>query len=409
MLKFIKGVKLMKNYGIPMGILIRSERKKRNLTVVQLAEETNYSRSYLSRIENGAEVDESVYINILNYFGIKDYTGAECEEYSKLLSTCMLDLYYLRCDKNKLEEILFDIEPYKYSCIYAKFMIIKLMYYVLFIDSENKEKNKFITEISEISYLFSIQEQQIINDYLGYELINKDSEAANKYFDIALTFGIHNYSTSILYYHIGILKCIKNDLCDALYFCLKAHERFSLELNHIRLFYTQLHIANIFSISGNYIKASMLYERLVESTIIPVEDKTIVYSNMSWNYYKSGNFKEAIRYGKLQTNKNYAYYLHMILIYYALSDIEKVTCLLNETKHIILSDFQIKIFKILENEFILKNKTSMHLSLLIDTYEQAKIFDEVDVVSILNNFIVTYYEDKRQYKDANYYLKQRYK
>lgn len=395
----------MKNYGIPMGILIRNERKKRNLTVVQLSEETNYSRSYLSRIENGAEVDESVYINILNNFGIKHYTEVECENYSKLLSDIMLDLIYLRCSKDKLEKILLEIEPYKYSSIYAKYMILKLMYYVLFIESENKEKMKFIDEIDELSYLFSAQEQQVINDYLGYELINKDSNAAKEYFTTALTFGIHNYSTSILYYHIGILNYRQNNLCEALYFCMKAHDRFSLELNHIRLFYTQLHIANIFSISCNYDQANIIYERLLKSTIISDEDKTIIYSNMSWNYYKAGNFNEALSYSMLQSSKNYAYYFHMVMIYNALDDKEEICNLLKETKQLKLNELQTNIFNILETEFITHDKNIKYLSLLLNTYENARNSDEADILSILNNFIVTYYEENRQYKEANYYLR----
>lgn len=395
---------MINNYSL--GTLIRNERKKINLTVEQLADATNYSRSYLSRIENGQIVGEDIYYDLLKYFGIAYHFSNDCIDFEEMLNAIYSDIIHLRCTYEKLKNTLDLAESYKYSFLYSKVLILKLIFYVLYNQESSLERILFFNEIEELCPHLLPFEQQIIYDYLGYDSIRLNKNKANEHFEKAIALGNHGESTTILYYHLTIYNCSRGNLVQALFYGLRAHDRFSIELNHMRLYYSQLLVARIFSQNGDYAVAEKKFIKLLSSTIVSEFDKSILYFDLSINYYKCHNYSKAIETLIKNSNKNFDYYLLMILIYLSLDDIDNASSYITQCYKLELSEFQKNILSILQNKFTSELSSYEFESLLKQSFEEARKQSNYRITLFLLQEILDFYESNRMYKNANFYLKE---
>ncbi|SJZ36682.1 helix-turn-helix domain-containing protein [Anaerorhabdus furcosa] len=393
----------MENYGVALGVLVKRERLKNNLTAQQLAKKVNFSRSYISRIENGVLVDDSIYKKIMAYFHLPYYGISECQAHENKLDYAYLDFIYIKDKKKNISELLFQLADYKYSPLFAKYMIIQLIYYVTYPEENQQEKETFLAEILSLVHSFSPNHQQIIYDYLGFDFMYSNVSKAKIYFDKAIACGVFNESTSMLYYHISVFQYRCNHLCLAFSFSTKAFNQFSTELNYKRLFYTKFHIANIFMLDQAYDKAIGMYKKLIDNDA--VEDKSIVFSNLSWAYYSIKEYDKAKLMISKCTHKRFSYYFNSILINAALKNTSDALSLINEFLKKSNNNIERQII------FILKCKITSQYSddfeqLLITSYKQAKNSFDITIVSLLNSYLVDYFILNREYKQANYYLRE---
>lgn len=387
----------MKSESISLGILIRRERKKRKITAEQLADRASISRSYISKIENGEDVDDFIYEKLFDCLNITYHSYEECSQLESKLSRIYLDILYLRTTKEEVSTVLQDLENYKYSFLFSRYMIISLMYFALFDKDESIEKTEFLVEIDKLSYLFTLEKQQIIFDYLGYAYMYKDLDKAGNYFKKAISLGVFSKSTSILYYHYGIYNYKINELCLALFYCMKSLDRLGLELNYKRMFYSQFHIANIFMLKGNYEESIDIYNSLMSSDMDV--DKSIVLSNLSWALYKSNQFSLAKETINKCVHKAFMYYFHSILIDIALNNTNDAMEKMQEFRSTSKSEHEKNIINILENR-IMKKYDENYKDDLIHVYRTSRKCNDIEVSSILNSFLVEYYKEKRAYKEV---------
>ncbi|MEG2993658.1 MAG: helix-turn-helix transcriptional regulator [Bacilli bacterium] len=391
----------MENYGIALGTLIKSERIRNHLTAQQLAKKVNFSRSYISRIENGVLVDDSVYKKILSFFHIHYYTINECQEYKEKLEHTYSDFVYLKSNKERVSALLSSLTDYKYSPLFNKYMIIQLIYYIIYPEENIHERESFFEEILTLIHSFSPGDQQIIYDYLGFENINKNITKAKTYFDKAIAYGEYNDSTSMLYYHISIFEYCCNHFCLALTYSMKAFERFSIELNYKRIFYTNFHLANIYMLDKAFDKAISIYKKLIDNDA--VEDKSIIYSNLSWAYYSTKEYEKAIDAIIKCSHRKFSYYYNSILINTALKNTSASLSYVDEYLKKSNNNLEKQIILILKYK-ITSQYPNDYEQQLITSYNQAKNSFDISIVSLLNSYLVDYYVLNREYKQANHYL-----
>ena len=74
------------------------------------------------------------------------------------------------------------MSEFKSSPLFVKFMIIQLIYYVSYPQNEIEYRDNFFREIETLAYSFSLVDQQLIYDYLGYEYMYKDVKKAKYFF-----------------------------------------------------------------------------------------------------------------------------------------------------------------------------------------------------------------------------------
>lgn len=393
----------MDNYGIALGLLIKRERIKNNLTTMQLAKKTNFSRSYLSRIENGTLVNDFVYEKILSALNVTYHNIEECLHYEKELDIAYLNFIFMNDNENEIRNLLIKLSEFKSSPLFIKFMIIQLIYYVSYPQNEIECRDNFFREIETLAYSFSPVDQQLIYDYLGYEYMYKDVKKAKYFFDKAIECGVFDESTSMLYYHLSIFEYRCNHLCLALTHCMKAHDRFSNDLNYKRLFYTQFHIANIYMLNMSYDASIKIYNKLLVSDA--VLDKSKVYANLSWALYKTGDYKNAYSTIQKCTKRFFSYYLNSTLINLSLNKTDEALSLINQFDKSSSNELYINILKIIQYR-ITKHYPDNMENLLTSTYKLAWKSLDISIVTLLNSYLVEYYEEHRSYKEANYYLKE---
>lgn len=388
----------MKNNNL--GIIIRKRRKELGLNTVQLAKKVNYSRSYISRVENGIiDVSDETFTVIFKALGITYKIDQDCREFERNIDKVLTMFLYLNIDRDFIDRVIMQSNDFNCTNAYSKFLIANLVYKVNFLSKEI-ETERYIKQMDKTSELYNNKEKQIIYDYIGCYYLDYNYELAKKYFDRALEFGEYPYSTSILYYHLGMLNYKFGNYFDANEFCKKAFDKFSLELNYKRMFYTNLHIAIINSKSGNYEAAYVLFNEMILNPNLSEEQLELIYGNLCWLLIKKNEYDEALIYAQ-KSNINYLdYYFHLALIYYKLTRLDDATKIIEIGLSKFKDCFQEKQLIIISKIITKECNTNEYEDLLVKTFKQAKKSEDSESVKFIKDLLIEFYEAKHQYKEV---------
>ncbi|MEG0077263.1 helix-turn-helix domain-containing protein [Anaerorhabdus sp.] len=387
-----------------LGIVIRKRRKELGLKTEQLAKKANYSRSHISRVENGTiDVNDEVYSVIFKILGITYKSNVDSTEFNNDIEKILNMFLFNDVDRKFIEKVIKSSEKYICSKSYPKYLIANMIYKINFYPLSD-ETEKYINEMTKIAELYNQKEKQIVYDYIGCYYMDSNFELAKEYFNKALECGKYKHATSLLYYHLGMLYFRLGSYFEAYEFCRKAFDEFSLELNYKRMFYTKLHMAIINSKSGNYDNAYSLFNEMIHNPNHTDVQLQLVYGNLCWLLIKKSKFDEALIYA-LKSSKNYPdYYFHLTIIYIALNQNENANRIIIDGLSKLKDEFQRNKLKILKKSIDGETKDQAYEELLIETYNY--IYNNKDSESILyiKNLLIDYYKTKHAYKEMYKYM-----
>lgn len=387
-----------------LGIVIRKTRKDLGIKTEQLAKKTNYSRAHISRVENGTiEVSDEIYNVIFKALGIIYKTDGDNVEFDNDIEKILRMFLFYDIDRKFIEELIKSSEKYICSKSYPKFLIVKMIYNINF-HPLNDETEKYIKEMDKIAELYNKSEKQIIYDYIGCFYSAKNTDLAKRYFHRALECGVFKGTTSLLYYHLGMLYFEIGNYFEAHEFCRKAFDAFSLELNYKRMFYTQLHIAIINSKSGNYENAYSLFNDMIHNPNHTEEQLQLVYGNLCWLLVKKKDFDEALIYA-LKSSKNYPdYYFHLVIILISLSKIDDAKQVIADGLNELEDKFQRNKLEILKKSISDEINDQVYEELLIETFNHIYKSKDSESILYIKNLLIDYYKKKHSYKEIYKYM-----
>lgn len=280
--------------------LIKEKRKAKELSLENLSSLTALDKGYLSKIENKiVEPSLDLLVNIFDKLGEKFvYDPSTLTEMNEKLDKLYFDMIYLNeIDHSAIKESIFSQEDlFRYSPLVDKYLITKYAYMV----TTNEKRENYLPLEKEIEtnlINFNIIETnllQIYYDYKGIALKNESQlNEAIKMCEKSKALGHFKYSYGMVCYHLAVIYSRQNNFLEAHNNAKESLVVFMQEFNLKRQKHSQVHLANIYSVSKQYTKADELYRDLLKCG--PSEEiEYIIYLNLAWNLIKQDRFLEAI-------------------------------------------------------------------------------------------------------------------
>ncbi|MEG2993564.1 MAG: helix-turn-helix transcriptional regulator [Bacilli bacterium] len=280
--------------------LIKTKRKEKELSLENISVLVSIDKGYLSKIENRIVYPSpEILASILNEFGIKlIFEESILNQMSEKLDKLYFDIVYLnQIDHEYINKTIFSQEDlYSSSFIFDKYLVIKYVYLVT-----TKKKRELISSVEEIIEAklikFNIMNSdllQVYYDYKGTALKNESKlEEALEVYEKCKSLGYYKYSYGMVCYHMAIVYISLNNNLAAYTNVKESLMIFVQEYNLKRQQYSQIHLANIYSVSKQYIKADSIYRSLMIGNA-EKEFKYLVHINLIWNLIKQDKYLLAI-------------------------------------------------------------------------------------------------------------------
>lgn len=394
-------------------------RTLKSIKLENLARTNFISKSYLSKIKNlKHEIDNELLFQISNSLDLEYYYDTDL--ISKNLE--LLENFYISLvfhNPRVTEEILQIIKKreniYLNSSLIFKYILYKYVWLSINGTSNEETNNieKFIeTEFIATGYLDS-HELQIYYDAKGCIRLNSENfDDAILYYNKALSFGIHKYSYSITCYHLGKTLCLINNLFDAMYYDNIALEYFTKEYNIVRQLFTQVHMANIYGKSKQFIKAENIYKEILlrrENNSTDDIFCTTIKTNLSWLYISQKRYNDAIKIINEKTKDELIPidYFHLALCYYEIKDFIAMENTIDSAKHNISNVNNImKRLELLT--YVVNEDNNSIVEKIENEYIKERLSSDTEEKVFYLNLMIHYCEKESKYKKALGYLKELY-
>lgn len=390
------------------------QREKKNLNISQLAYKTNYSRAYLSQIENGnVNGSEKLELAIKHIFSCLnlDYDkfkaeNNELEHKIDLLLECIL--LYSNENREDLYEQLRNKEEIITSCsFFPRYCLCKMVYNVTlkkYALTDEMEEIKNI--LLDCSNMFNTYDQAILFTYIGiYFRDNLDIQKSEKYLNKALCYGEINKIAGITYYQLSITQSVMNKLVPAYSNIEKANKRFYEEKNLKRYVFSYAQQAIILGKSKDYDQALKIFYELLSN--YKLSDKLIytININISQIHILMKNYKKAHEILNTLSIVNDNAIFMILQAYYHSGEKSNFNNYYMENKNLIKNisfQQQAQILWFKNNKKCTSNE---YISILLNNLTFVKSYNDIDMELFVLKNLVEYYDSKNKYKTSNIYLK----
>lgn len=398
---------MKEKYKLYVADLIKQKKMELGINSKELSERSNVSKSYLSKIENGSYLGSMETINfIFNVFDIEFYyEGEKFEELSELMDEYIINQIKANDTKAIIEKIISYHENAVYSALAEKYYLCRFINSVLMKD----EFEYWDKEFNRISKLIVI-DSKIKHIYLDFKGVlhknNNDYQNAIKYLIEAKNLGKFEYTSSMVSYHLSYTYGKINNLLDAYRLAVEARDSFNKESNWKREWYTECHIANLFSRSGEFQIANKMYLDLIQryDEVGSVLMKNTVKVNLMWNYMKQLKWSEALQIlEKTEENEFDMFkisYFHCAYCYFKLNQFELMNLWIEKGLSLKLDNDTrtlLEMLRILSDNLIDEDE---RIKKLLKCKKNNEDCIELETLIIINNEIRNYAETNFKYKIA---------
>ncbi len=281
--------------------LIRKRRKELNWKQESLVNNLPISLSYYSEIERGFRcVPEDILLLINDKLSLPNLNDEWYSKENTYFNELKQSIYYCNHAKTRLifEDILANKDTIANSLLFMEFELIKLIYNVTY---SNPVDSKTLNMLKEYEYCFSLENKYIYILYLGiYSKNIHKPDSAMKYFQDLLDLPYRiRYFSEILFYHTSISLIQMGHLTLAQSLNKDAQNLFISEHNLIRLAYTMMHDAIIYTLENHFEKSENIYDHLLsESHNLNSRLINTILCNAGINSIKAQHYQKAIDYYK---------------------------------------------------------------------------------------------------------------
>lgn len=390
-----------------IGAYIKLKRLEKGCNSTRFAKMCNYSRPYLSQIENGKiEVSEEVYKNIFKYLDVdyEKYIASNKEINNKINDLIRYILFNNRRCELLYEELHNLKNEIKESNYYNRYLLCEFVYLVF----SNKNQNK-IEEIAKIIKshitLYEDKDTQLFLIYYAIFIRSKKSISSSmKILFEALNIGEFSLQTGMCFYQLGISNEMAGKYLLAYRYYLKAEKSFSNEGNVKRYLYTKIDIANVLSRVGQVNEAISIYVNLLENHVFDKDATEYILRNKAHFNMKLKNYQEALLLlKKINVKKDNARIMEL-KCYANLKLKEEFLKKYNRYVLDVEDDLYKEEIELLYYEYKKLSDHYKYIELLKNHYEN--IVDRFDVELVIDNLnkLIKYYISVKKYKEVSYYL-----
>lgn len=393
-----------------MGTIIKNIRIKKGLTARQLANQSNYSNSYICDIEkNRKKGTDDTYTVLFEALGY-DYEIfiKENEIIRDYINQIINNLLFLKL--TNIEIFIREIERiqfyYNYTIYDDEICLIKVIFkrFQHMNVSKDEIKNGLgrleRIENNELVVLFKIYYLDFV---VNYELI----ENVENYLRLILSCTSNFSIQGMVYYKIAEIQEKNKNFSEALESCNYAKKMFLNDMNMNRLYVVQLHVGNINVRMGDMNQALKIFNNLILDKKVQniKEIYSITLNNLIWTSFICENYENTIN---LINKYYYAHrdekiYFMLIWCYLHIDNFEKSMQLVQEVsknKSQVISERLDLLIQIITgaNEDVIEDKIKRCVK---------KIGEYRDMHSklVLLRLLVYYYEKTHKYKYALKYSK----
>ncbi len=399
-----------------IGLIIKNEREKKDITAIKIAKDLGISRQYISEIERGnRKISYAVIDKIFEYLNVKfeyKYNKKVLDEFYSFLK-----YYYLNNmekAKQKLQKIIKS--AYRYTFDYPTIILSE---YIL----SRLNHNTYELSLNFIKYV----KKELYTSFLYFKAheyyIDRKYSKSLECIEQAVKYIRHLHASiqfiAIIYY---LKALVLDDICDyvaSIKYNEKAIKEFMKDYSLQNVLYSMLHQAIAYANLGLFKEAMKIYNEILEKSSM-IQDKKImkmVKYNVCTCLFLNGKYNEILKFfNKHMINDKEPYMGEEYLSFN--EDIKiilsKVYYELGDKKRSLSYFKRIKVENI-EDQFM-KNFIDIHRYRLEDdlkSYEKAlhKCFNEISEKDIIHTKIfilkhlMKYYEDIKDYEKAFTYAK----
>ncbi|RHN01287.1 helix-turn-helix domain-containing protein [Dielma fastidiosa] len=406
---------MKKHYGKYLSYIIKSERKKQELSQDQLSALCNISKSYLSKIENADDFSNEYIIEILlNKLGI--HFIYDMDELSEL--DCLLDEFYYsqvyyndNANDNYLKVLSYK-NDYINSILITKFLVYTYAWLVTHNQSVDDIESKLENEL--FNYLPPSNElMQIYLDYKGvHQKNNSNFEEAICLFKKALKLGANKNSYAMICYHLATTLMMSSNYLEALHYNETALEYFIKEFNYKRQLFAQVYIAVIYSYCALYDKAEDIYQNLLLNPHCSNDALlwNTIRSNSAWNMCLQHKYNEALNILFPDGEKNELLfaeeYFNVAWCYYRLNQYAPALKWIDRGLKVSFDVYQTKV-KLKTIQALIQNKDDIQAiyHYLIKEYHEIKDNLSQENKRFYLELLVEFCEKAYKYKEALHYYR----
>lgn len=401
-----------------LGQIIKLERNKKGWTQKELSSGI-CAVSYLSLIETGKIIPDAVittflleklgvdkeYLSITNQNSIHNHLNEWYEAIRKRDNEISI-LLNTNFKKNFSQEIYDPTLQNHYLCVLLRHKVLH---------NELSGLNNILESLGKLESFLDKSSLIFYNHTLGhyeYECGNPNTSLCLLK-SAKLLSESQNIKEPDLYYHLALTYLKLEDPANLLISTHLALNEYQLEVNPMRIIDCNILMGIANSKVGNFDEAKRNYENLLTSNL-STEQRGKVLHNLGHLFYKMGHFdkavstlKDAIKSKKGNLSLALSYYL-LSKIYFEINDIASAKEII-QLGQILLGNIKSESlrvkYKLLERQIETPKPNGEFIEYLL---EKAIPYFEEHEVDYAKKYLVkvaSYFEEKRCYKEANYYLR----
>lgn len=391
-----------------VGFIIRKERMKKGIKLVELAKNVGMSKQYVSEIENGTKnISYSAINDICSYLNIQikfEFTEKVEDDFSNFA-----EYFYYRDLENAKNRLVSIIKHTDYSFSYPTVCLAEFVYEVM-----QHKKEIDLEEIEQLNSLIPEKNRCVYFYFRGaYEYKLNHIDEAFKYLKTALDLaGFFSKFEPIIKSYMALIYDRDNDIMTAIQYNQNAYHSFISNGNFERAITNELHIGNEFLKLFLLNDAVNIYKKILKESkrvgIIRIVD--ITYYNLAVAYLYKQDYESAIETAengiKLCKNTSDLYFI-LSWAYYELGNQKQSIMYLNKLKQSSsITPYLDYIIKIQDKRLCKKESTESYIDILQEFYKY-NISNEMAMEQIFSlKLIIEYYEKIKDYKNAFIYNKQ---